>query len=188
MAKQRRNRVKAFGIEPIPIRSLNSKPGDFTVEERLDGPTGSAGIRPGRKRPPTPASLELSVPQQIQAIAAWSGLWELAKKMESQETPTARSGRPRECTAADVLLFNITNTILGSARATHRLFRDRVQWNLICEAAVLAYPDDRTRRLSVSGITRNQYASYRKSHVEFDDAIEGLAKVFETLCTEIEPA
>lgn len=185
MAKQRRNRVKAFGIEPIPIRSLNAKPGDFTVEERLDGPTGSAGIRPGRKRPPTPASLELSVPQQIQAIAAWSGLWELAEKMESQETPKARSGRPRECAAADVLLFNIANTILGSARATHRFFRDRVQWNLICEAAALAYPDDPTRRLSVSGITRNQYASYRKAHVEFDDAIEGLATAFETLCADI---
>jgi hypothetical protein len=55
MAKHRRKRVKAFGIEPIPIRSLDAKPGDFSVETRLDGPTGSSGINPGRKRPMTSA-------------------------------------------------------------------------------------------------------------------------------------
>jgi len=185
VAKHRRNRVKAFGIEPIPIRQLNARPGDFSVEERLDGPTGSAGIRPGRKRPPTPPTLELSIPQQIQAIAAWSGLWELAEKMESQESPRSRTGRPRQCRAADVLLFNIACSILGSARATHRFFRDSVQWQLICDTAAAAYPDDPTRRLSVSGITRNQHASYRKAQLEFDDAIEGLATAFETLCAEI---
>jgi len=185
MAKNRTARRKAIGSEPIPIRLLNSKTNDFSIETRVDGPTGSYGTRPGRKRPPTPPTLELSLAQQIQAIAAWSGLWEVAASLAAQETPRAVCGRPRECTPADIMLFSIMNTILRSARATERFLRDPVQRKLICDAAVAAYPDDPTRRLSVKGTSRKQFSSYRKTHIEFDDAIEKLGAKFEELCLRI---
>jgi hypothetical protein len=185
MTKHRRKRAKAIGIEPVPVRSLNAKLGDFSVEERLDGPTGSAGIRPGRKRPPTPPTPEYSIPEQIQRLAAWAGLWEQAESMQSQETPRSRTGRPRQCTAADVLLFNCAAMILGSARAAHRFFRDPVQWKLIRDTAAIAWPDDPTRRLSDRGISRGQHSRYLKSHLEFNDAIESIGAKYEEINIEI---
>ena len=188
MAKHRRNRVKAFGIEPIPIRSLNAKPGDFTVEERLDGPTGSAGIRPGRMRLPKPASPGMSDPQKAQAAAAWRGLWELAEMIEERDAAQHKTGRPRQYKIADVILFNIINSVLRSARATERFFFDEAQWRLLREAAAEAWPDHPHRRLSAKGPSRGQYAAFRRMHVEDDDDLAEIAEKFEELCAEIAEA
>ncbi len=185
MAKQHGKRAKAIGIEPIPIRSLNAKLGDFSVEDRLDGPTGSAGIKPGRKRPPTPPTPDYSIPELIQRLAAWAGLWEQAESIQSQETPRSRTGRPPQCTAADALLFSSAAMILGSARAAHRFFRDPVQWKLIRDTAAIAWPDDPTRRLSTRGISRGQYSRYLKSHMEFDDVIASIGTKYEEIIIEI---
>ena len=188
MAKHRRNRVKAFGIEPIPIRSLNAKPGDFSVEERLDGPTGSAGIRPGRKRPPKPASPGMSDPQKAQAAAAWVGVWELDEMLEERAAARPKTGRPRQYKFADIILFNIINSVHRSARATERFLRDPAQWKLLCKAAEEAWPDHPHRRLSEKGPSRGQNARFRENHVEDDDAFAEIAEKFEALCVEIAEA
>ena len=185
MAKHRRKRVKAFGIEPIPIRSLNAKPGDFSVEERLDGPTGSAGIRPGRKRPPKPASPGMSDPQKAQAAAAWVGVWELDEMLEERAAARPKTGRPRQYKFADIILFNIINSVHRSARATERFLRDPAQWKLLCKAAEEAWPDHPHRRLSEKGPSRGQNARFRENHVEDDDAFAEIAEKFEELCVEI---
>jgi hypothetical protein len=188
MAKQRRNRVKAFGIEPIPIRSLNAKPGDFSVETRLDGPTGSSGINPGRKRPPKPASPGMSDPQKAQAAAAWVGLWELEEMIKERDAAKPKIGRPCQYTVADVILFNIVNSVLRSARATERFFLDNAQWRLLREAAEEAWPDHPHRRLSAKGPSRGQFAAFCKLHVKDDDALAEIAEKFEELCVEIAQA
>jgi len=188
MAKQRGKRAKAIGIEPIPIRSLNAKLGDFSIEARLDGPTGSAGIRPGRKRPPKPASPGRSDPQKGQEAAAWVGLWEVAEMIEQRDAARHKTGRPRQYTVADVVLFNIVNSVLRSARATERFFFDKAQWRLLREAAEEAWPDHPHRRLSVKGPSRGQYAAFRRMHVEDDDALDEIAEKYETLCVEIAEA
>jgi hypothetical protein len=188
MAKHRRKRVKAFGIEPIPIRLLNAKPGDFSVEDRLDGPTGSAGIRPGRKRPSKPASPGMSDPQRCQAAAAWRGLWELAELIEARDVERPRTGRPRQYITADIILFNILNSIFRSARATERFVRDQAQWRLLCEATQEAWPDHPQRRLSARGPSRGQFAAFRTQHVEDDGDLAEIAERFEALSIEIAEA
>jgi hypothetical protein len=185
VAKQRGKRAKAIGIEPIPIRSLNARLGDFSIEARLDGPTGSAGIRPGRKRPPKPASPGMSDPQKAQAAAAWVGLWELEEMIKERDVAKPKIGRPCQYTVADVILFNIINSVLRSARATERFFFDKAQWRLLREAAEEAWPDHPHRRLSVKGPSRGQYAAFRRTHVEDDDALEEIAEKYEALCVEI---
>ena len=185
MAKHRRNRTKGFGIQPIPPRLLNAKPADFSVEHRLDGPTNTSGIHPGRQRKSKGPTPDYSIAQEIQKIVACDAFWTLAKSLDSNETHHSRSGRPRKCGSADVLIFVVAISALGSARAVHRFFRDPVQWKLICDTAVTAYPDDPTRRLSPKGITRYQFDRYRRKHVEFEHAIREFQTQTEKSMAEI---
>jgi hypothetical protein len=185
MVKQRGKRAKAMGIEPVPVRSLNAKLGDFSVEARLDGPTGSSGIRPGRNRPSKPTSPGMSNPQKAQAAAAWVGVWELAEMIDERNAAKPKIGRPREYRTADIILFNIINSILRSARATECFFFDETQWRLLYEAVEEAWPDHPHRRLSVKGPSRGQWANFCANHLKDDDEFAEIVRKFDEVCVEI---
>ena len=84
--------------------------------------------------------------------------------------------------------MNPKTTVNQTCTRPERFFFDEAQWRLLREAAAEAWPDHPHRRLSVKGPSREQYAAFRRMHVEDDDDLAEIAEKFEELCVEIATA
>jgi len=177
VARQRRPpRTRLLGSEPAPIADLGARPGDVSVEDRVDGVSAKGDIRKARKRSGSTEPLPMSVAQWLEAIAVYAPLWELAAALElvaAHDGP----GRQREATAAGVLLFEIASWETGSYRAAARALDDPWLWQRLTTAVADAWPNHPGRRLPAEAPSRSQHYRFRARHLEHDDALDDLRHV-----------
>ena len=94
------------GIQPVPVADANPSVDDFTTEERADGPADMAGSSGGGSRKVRGEPLGLSHIELIEATACHRWLWEYAETLQRHIDETPRTGRAREHTVFEALLFS----------------------------------------------------------------------------------
>jgi hypothetical protein len=178
-------RTRLVGSDPIPIASLGTRVDDRSVEDRADNSSGRGQVTGLRKRGQSSEPLPLSVVQWLEAKACFGPLWKIADELEQEIGEHMGAGRPRECSAAEILLFESASWDLRSFRAVHRLYADPGLWQRIVATVAEAWPEHPERRLSPRGPTRSQYARFRKEHLEFEDAVERLRVAYREISASV---
>ena len=159
-------RKRGIGTDPVPLASLRLRLGDTSEVERIDGFSGVGEVRAPRRRSRHTEPLNMSVLDFAEAYVGLSVLWEMDDEYEKALHATYTVGRKRECRVSDVLVFQLLESLLLSARAVHRFLDDPRAWQAIVAAAEHHWPDHPERRLSSEAPTRHQYMRTMKSLTE----------------------
>ena len=173
MADRRPPRTRVVGSEPIPVADLRARPDDHSVEPRVDGAGGSprAGFR---RRDRSTEPLPMSTVQWLEALVCFAPLWEIAGQVDTEIGPPSGVGRRRECTAFEMLLFEVASWETRSYRAAHRALADPHTWRRLTKRVSHAWPDHSERRLSTEGPSRSQHHRFRTRHLEDEGILDQL--------------
>ena len=174
-------RKRAIGTEPVPLSSLRLRMGDTSEVERIDGFSGVGEVRAPRKRVRHTEPLNLSVLDIAEAYVGLAVLWEMSEEYEKILHASYTVGRKRECRVADVLVFQLLENLLLSARAVHRFLDDPRAWQVLVEAAEHHWPDHPERRLTSAAPTRHQYMRSLKS---LNERVPNFLETFRAALTE----
>ena len=162
----RPSRKRGIGTDPVPLSSLRTRLGDTSEVERIDGFSGVGEVRAPRRRSRHTEPLKMSPLDVAVGYVSSALLWELSDTYEAALTATYKVGRKRECRVADVLVFQLLENLLLSARAVHRFLDDPRIWKELVAAAEQHWPNHPERRLSSEAPTRHQYMRTIKSLTE----------------------
>lgn len=168
MTADETRRVFFSGIQPIPVSDVNASLGDFTTEERRDGPADAASSSSGGRRTVHGEPLPLSHIEMIEATACHSWLWDYAETLEKDLDDMPSIGRPREHTVFEALLFEMVAGQRGNCRETARTFADPKTWQRLQDTLAQAWPWHPRRRLSNKPISREQHHRFRERHLPGD--------------------
>lgn len=157
----RPQRKRAIGTDPVPLSSLQVRIGDITEATRIDGFSGAREVRAPRHRTRWTEPLKMSPLHFAEMYASSAAMWDIASEYEEILQKQQNTGRRRECKLADILVYQLLENHLLSARAVERFIRDERNWKVIVEAAENSWPDNPERRLSSEPPTRFQYMRTR---------------------------
>lgn len=189
MTGKRRPQRQSFfgsGVELVPFSALKGKVGSVDFEERTDGALARGQSRPGRQRTGSAEPLLLSETQWAENNVRFGPLWEMGAELDRRMSLCLRSGRRRECLAAEMLFFDVLTLQTGSYRRTDRFLRDSANWDRLRVALEVAYPNDLTKRLSQSPISRTQFSNLRdkvKNDPELMNLVHGFYNEVSCLVT-----
>ena len=159
----RPSRKRGIGTESVPLSSLRTRLGDTSEAERIDGFSGVGEVRAPRRRSRHTEPLRMSSLDLAVAYVSSALLWELSDTYEMALHASYTVGRKRECLVADVLVYQLLENLLLSARAVDRFLDDPRMWQELIAAAEHAWPNNPERRLSTESPTRFQFMRTRNS-------------------------
>jgi len=160
--KRRPQRERVNGLEPVLISALSAVVGDYSVADRLDGPTSKKDVRPRRHRTSHTTPLNLDTLDFHAAYAVFGPIWDFAESIDSQLATRRGPGRPREYAMCSIVMSDVMLQQKLSVRGTFRSIENPIAWNHLRHRVEQAWPEHPERRLPEKPLSRYQYNRGRK--------------------------
>ena len=176
-------RRPTFDTDLTPVRVKDLKP-VYDEEDETDSSDTKDGTGTSRKYT---RQQQMSFSQEGEAIASYAPIYERTEAYLERESRVTLLGRPRECTAFDVFFAHAVRKLHRSELRAFKELRDIDNWNRFRRAAEAAFPDDETRRLSKTPISRGQYRRFMDRHI-LNDPEELMLLEDDSIETAIEAA
>ena len=170
----------ASNKHPAKLKAIDVD--DVSLAVRIDGQSGVGGVRHGRVRKTNSTIDPMSPLEAIEAVVVLAPLWDIAAEFDR---PRNGPGRPLETIPFCILLVEVLAGEERSVMATVRLLRDKWFWTRLRAAVALAWPDHPERRLPELPPSREQYLYFRKTRLEFNDAIARIRELLREMSIEM---
>jgi len=162
VAKKRRiPRAQNFRLDPIAASELNAVV-DYSLADRLDGPTGKKGNDGERQRDSHTTPINLADLEYFVAYVLDATVWEFAEEIAAELETRMGPGRPREYEIHSVIISDVMLYQHHSIRKTFRSLSSPMVWGILKDEVEKAWPDYDTRRLVDKPLSRDQYHRGRK--------------------------
>ena len=175
MAADQTRRRLFSGLEPVPVSEVNAVVDDYSIKDRVDGPSDAVNSSSGGNRKIRGEPLGLSHIELIEATACHAWLWEYAETLQQELDEMPKRGRPREHTVFEALLFEVASGLRGNYRDLARTFDDPKTWKRLQATVAQAWPHHPRRRLSDKPINRSQFHRFRERYLH-DEIIDELGQ------------
>ncbi len=119
------------------------------------------------KRKCAEAPLDLGDIEFLQFVLCHEPLLQIAWEIESlvRASTKNKSGRPRECNAIEVFLFEIAAAVWDGYKSAQRNLAQPFVWSLLGNSLINAHPDNENWRLSAKPVTRGQHYRFCKRYM-----------------------
>jgi hypothetical protein len=178
MARQKKIRKLAFGIEVIPTADLASSFDDYSVEERDDG-HGSAGRSSKRVRDKHTPRKQSSKMVDAEALVCFRPFWEVGMRLEETLRANQTVGRPRQNIVPEMFMFDAMSWVYRTYAAVEMEWTDEHTRHRLATAVERAYPDTPEWRLSAKPTTYSKFHTMRENLFPDLDAFEAVMAEFE---------
>jgi hypothetical protein len=157
VAKKRRpQRQQIFGLDPIAVAEMNAAL-DYSIAERLDGPTASKYADVGRKRTRHTEPINLGDLDYFAAYVVYEPLWDFAEEIAGELENRVGPGRPREYEIHSVIMADVMLYQKFSVRRAFRSLDSPLMWDFLRREVERAWPNHPERRFCDSSLGRDQY-------------------------------